>query len=64
MARLVEHQTGDLSCWCFRPLALPVAQARHDVEQTWLIDDGGGQGRDEFFDGGIKVVAVTILKGT
>ena len=41
-----------------------MAQARHDVEQTWLIDDGGGQGRDEFFDGGIKVVAVTILKGT
>ena len=58
------RRTGGLSCWFLRPLALPVAQAGHDVEQTWLIDDGGGQGRDEFFDGGIKVVAVTILTGT
>ena len=41
-----------------------MAQAGHDVGQTWLIDDRGGQGRDEFFDGGIKVVAVTILKET
>ena len=39
------------------------AQAGHDVE-PYLAYKGGDQGRDEFVDGGIKVVAVTILKGT
>ena len=38
LARCVRR-TGDLSCWPLCPLALPAAQAGHDVEQTWLIQE-------------------------
>merc|ERR1719343_954989 len=38
LARCVRG-TGDLSCWPFCPLALPAAQAGHDVEQSWLIQE-------------------------
>ena len=38
LARCVRR-TGDLSCWPLCPLALPAAQAGHDVEQTWLIEE-------------------------